>query len=88
MNATPGAVRDVLTGDHESWDPHIESIVGELKPGVKLAVRFRNGMTFKPTVTVAEPGQKLEWLGRGGFGIPLDIDQSFEVMLNSILPGR
>ncbi len=68
VEAGPDQVWDSLVGDHAGWDPHIESISGEVQVGEKIAVRFRNGMTFKPTVTVAEPGLALEWLGR--LGVP------------------
>ena len=68
IEASPDQVWKALVGDHAGWDPHIESISGEIQAGEKLAVRFRNGMTFKPTVTVAEPGVALEWLGR--LGVP------------------
>ncbi len=68
VEAGPDQVWEALVGDRAGWDPHIESISGEVQVGEKIAVRFRNGMTFKPTVTVAEPGRALEWLGR--LGVP------------------
>jgi hypothetical protein len=51
-----------------TWNPFITSLEGTLEKGERLAVRIAppNGkaMTFRPTVTAAETGRKLEWLGR------------------------
>jgi hypothetical protein len=50
-----------------SWNPFITSLSGVLAVGQRLKVRVApvggRPMTFKPRVTVVEPGQRLEWLG-------------------------
>ena len=64
--ASPSEVWETLTdgAGHSSWDPHIESIGGDFTEGSRLTVKFRRGMTFKPTVTELRPASTLEWLGR------------------------
>jgi hypothetical protein len=67
--AAPAIVWDILTdlGEHEDWDPFIVSAFGEVAVGSKLTVGLqlpgRKAQTFRPTVTVVEPGRKFEWLG-------------------------
>jgi hypothetical protein len=68
--AQPQAVWAILTdfGSYQSWNPFIVQAQGTASVGQRLALTMlRNGqaaMRFKPTVTVAEPGLTLEWLGR------------------------
>ena len=67
--AAPAIVWDLLTDldQHENWDPFIVSANGEAAVGSKLTVSIqlpgKKAQTFRPTVTVVEPGQKFEWLG-------------------------
>jgi len=53
-----------------TWNPFITSMSGVLKVGERLQVRIApvggRPMTFKPRVTIVEPGQCLEWLGTMG----------------------
>ena len=53
-----------------TWNPFITSMSGVLKVGERLQVRIApvggRPMTFKPRVTIVEPGQCLEWLGTHG----------------------
>lgn len=55
-----------------SWNPFITSVSGVFEVGERLTVRIApvggRPMTFKPRVTVVEPGRRLEWLGT--MGIP------------------
>lgn len=65
-----------------TWNPFITSMSGVLKVGECLQVRIAPGggraMTFKPRVTVVEPGRRLEWLG--AMGVPgLDDDPTRHV---------
>ena len=71
------AIRRVGTaGGHRCrsgrWNPFITSLSGVFEVGERLAVRIApvggRPMTFKPRVTVVEPGRRLEWLGT--MGIP------------------
>lgn len=57
----------VDSGSMGSWNPFITSMSGVLAVGERLRVRIApvGGalMTFKPQVTVVEPGRRLEWFG-------------------------
>jgi hypothetical protein len=74
LPAVPSVVWDQLvdTASMGSWNPFITSLSGILEVGERLRVRIApvggRAMTFKPRVTVVEPGQRLEWLGT--MGIP------------------
>jgi len=79
IEASPARVWDVLSGDHEGWNPFIERIEGLLAPGERLEVKFRSGPTFKPVVTTVEPGRVLEWLGSVGIRGIFDGRHRFEL---------
>ena len=70
IDASPARVWHVLTdfSSHADWNPFVRSIVGRPEKGEKLVVRIEpqggRGMTFKPTVLVAEREKELRWLGR------------------------
>lgn len=74
LPAVPSVVWEQLvdTASMGSWNPFITSLSGILEVGERLRVRIApvggRAMTFKPRVTVVEPGQRLEWLGT--MGIP------------------
>ena len=61
-------VQLTATSEFPTWNPFITSLEGTLKKGEKLNVRIAppNGkaMTFRPAVTAADEGRKLEWFGR------------------------
>jgi hypothetical protein len=70
VDAPAERIWNILT-DFESfpeWNPFIPKARGEAKVGAKLEVRIQppgsRPTVFRPTVTVAEPGHKLQWLGR------------------------
>jgi hypothetical protein len=52
---------------YPEWNPFIRSISGALEPGARLEARLQpsgaSGMTFRPTVLVADPARELKWLG-------------------------
>lgn len=56
------------TATFADWNPFMPKLAGTLAEGERLEVRITppgaKGMTFRPTVTVAEQCRKLEWLGR------------------------
>ena len=68
--APPERVWEVLTDfvAYGEWNPFIPSLAGEPAVGARLRVRIEppgaRGMTFRPTVTAADPGRELRWLGR------------------------
>jgi hypothetical protein len=67
--APPAVVWEILTDfdEHKSWNPFVVSAEGEVAVGSKLTVSIqpsgKKAQTFRPTVTVADPERKLEWLG-------------------------
>jgi hypothetical protein len=74
LPAVPSVVWEQLvdTASIGTWNPFITSLSGVIEVGERLQVRIApvggRPMTFKPRVTVAEPGRRLEWLGT--MGIP------------------
>ena len=66
INAAPDAVWDVLTdfASYKEWNPAMR-IEGAPEVGTKLHVHL-TGMSFKPKVLAATPGNELRWLGKLG----------------------
>jgi hypothetical protein len=67
--APPEAVWDVLTdvGAYPEWNPFLTIAQAPVAVGDRMNVTIRPGrrtMTFRPTVTVFEPGHEISWLGR------------------------
>lgn len=85
IDAPPAVVWDVITdfAAYPEWNSFITSIEGDVRVGARLRATFqlegRKPQTFRPTVTVVEPGRRLVWLGhllvRGLF----DGEHGFEV---------
>jgi hypothetical protein len=69
IDATPDTVWGLLTdfATYPEWNPFITRIEGEPTLGARLEADLqpagRKQSTFKPTVTVVEPGRHFEWLG-------------------------
>jgi hypothetical protein len=59
------------TASMGTWNPFITSLSGVFEVGEQLQVRIApvggRPMTFKPRVTIVEPGRRLEWLGTMAF---------------------
>ena len=72
----------VLTdfASHPAWDPFLTRIEGSATVGQRLAIRFHNGMTMRPTVTDVQPGRVLEWFGKLLFGGLFDGRHRFELV--------
>jgi hypothetical protein len=70
IEAPPARVWRVLSdfAAYPAWNPFIRRIEGDARPGARLTVVIQpvggRGMTFRPTVLVAEPERELRWLGR------------------------
>jgi hypothetical protein len=66
IDATPEAVWDVLTdfAAYGQWS-NFSAAEGTARVGTRLTMRMP-GMSFRPTVTVATPGQELRWAGTLG----------------------
>ncbi len=62
-------VWEVLTdlASFPEWNPMIRRASGEVRVGSRLKVRFEpegsKGHTFRPRLTVVEPGRELRWVG-------------------------
>src|SRR5690606_24538713 len=68
--APPSRVWEVLMDfqSYPEWNAFITSISGSARVGEKLSVRIqppgKKGMTFKPTVLVADPQREFRWKGK------------------------
>lgn len=73
IEARPDAVWAVLTDlpGYVEWNPFVVSAEGAVAVGERLTNRLQppggKSMTFRPRVTVVEPGRTFEWLGHLGF---------------------
>jgi hypothetical protein len=92
FEGTTEEVWNVLTDlpAHASWNPFITSFTGEVRVGAKLEVRLQpeggRGMTLRPTVLVAEPGQELRWIGH--LLVPGVFDGEHRFVIEPAGPGR
>jgi hypothetical protein len=92
IDAPPERVWQVLIdfGAYSQWNPFIHSIEGEPRVGSRLKVRIEppgaRGMTFRPTVRVAEPARELRWLGR--LFVPGLVDGEHRLALEPLEGGR
>ncbi len=85
IDARPEEVWSVLVdfARHHEWNPFFARIEGRAEVGTRLAVVSRKGdgegISFKPTVLRADPGQLLQW--KGSLVVPgvFDGTHSFEL---------
>ena len=65
------------------WNPFVRKAQGRLEPGEQLKIQLRldHGlpMTFRPRVTVVEPGRELRWLATMGRPGVFDVDRAFQI---------
>jgi hypothetical protein len=91
LPAEPSVVWEQLidTAAMATWNPFITSLSGKVEVGERLQVRIApvggRPMTFRPRVTVVEPGRRLEWLGT--MGIPGIFDGRHSFTLSAIGDG-
>jgi hypothetical protein len=70
IKAAPEKIWKILTEfeNYSAWNPFIQTIKGEKKPGGRLEVFIQppgaSGMKFKPKVLVFEKNQELRWAGK------------------------
>lgn len=90
--ASPAEVWATLV-DFESyteWNPFVTVAEGVPAEGERLRIRIAppggRAMTFKPVVTAADPGERLEWLGH--LGIRGLFDGRHEFRLTELDDGR
>jgi hypothetical protein len=85
INASAEKVWRVLTdfAAYSEWNPFVRRMEGEVSVGARLHVTIQpsgsKGMSFRPTVLVAEPNGELRWLGH--FWLPglFDGEHSFSI---------
>ncbi len=79
-------VWEILTdfSSYAEWNPFITSASGTAAVGERLRLRMHppggRAITFRPSVTVVEPGAVLEWLGRPGVPGLFDGRHRFELL--------
>lgn len=89
IDATPDVVWQILTDlDHyPDWNPFIVASHGSPVVGTTLTNRLQppggRRLTFRPTVTEADPGTSFEWLGRLLLPGLLDGRHRFELRSNT-----
>lgn len=70
IKAAPEKIWAILTEfeNYPAWNPFIQTIKGEKKPGGKLEIFIQppgaGGMKFKPKVLVFEKNQEIRWAGK------------------------
>jgi hypothetical protein len=85
IEATPAEVWAVLVDleHHAEWNPFMIDAHGDVAVGSRLRVKLKppggRATTFKPTVTVVEPGRCFEWLGHLGVRGLFDGRHRFEL---------
>lgn len=91
IDADGDAVWDVLTDfdRYSEWNPFIIESRGTAAVGTQLTNTLLNGtseMTFTPTITVADAGRELRWLGQ--FPVPGIIDGEHYFLIESLGSGQ
>jgi hypothetical protein len=87
IDASRDAVSDVLTdfASYSEWNPSMR-IEGTPEAGAKLVVHLLadggHGMSFRPKVLAATPGEELRWLGKLGFHGIADGEHFFVLTTN------
>jgi hypothetical protein len=85
INAPADKVWRVLTAfaDFPEWNPFVRRVEGEVSVGARLDVYIQpsggKGMSFRPTILVAEPNRELRWLGRLWLPGIFDGEHSFSI---------
>lgn len=92
IDAPAGRVWEVLAdlASYPEWNPMIRRASGELRVGARLKVRFEpegsGGHTFRPRLTVVDPGRELRWLGWPRF--PGVFDTEHYWIIEEMLDGK
>lgn len=90
--STPEHLWKILTdfSAYPLWNPFIRSIKGGVCIKEKLTVFVQpsggKGMTFRPTVLVAEPHKEIRWLGH--LFVPGLFDGEHYFQIEAVTPGR
>jgi hypothetical protein len=92
INASAEKVWRVLTDfvAYPEWNPFIRRLEGEVSVGARLQVYIQpsggKGMSFRPTVMVAERNKELRWLGHLWF--PGFFDGEHLFVIEALSEGR
>ena len=85
INAPAEKVWRVLTdfAAYPEWNPFVRRVDGEVSVGARLHVTIQpsggKGMSFRPTVLVADPNRELRWLGHLWLPGLFDGEHSFSI---------
>ena len=85
INAPAEKVWRVLTefAAYPEWNPFVRRVEGEVRVGARLHVSIQPsggmGMSFRPTVLVANPNRELRWLGHLWVPGVFDGEHSFTI---------
>lgn len=78
------------TSAYPSWNPFMTQVEGSLAKGKQLTVTIQppgsKPQTFKPTVTILEPGHRVAWLGR--LLMPGIFDGAHHLTVEALSPTR
>ena len=83
-------VWEILAGfdSYPDWNPFVREISGTPAVGERLRAVLQppqgRGLTIKPTVTAADPGQRLSWIGRLGVPGIFDGQHLFELTATEV----
>ncbi len=68
---------------YPEWNPFVRRASGEVRVGARLHVTIQpaggKGMSFRPTVLVADANRELRWLGHLWLPGPFDGEHSFVI---------
>jgi hypothetical protein len=85
INAPAEKVWQVLTdfAAYPEWNPFVRLVEGEVRVGARLHIYIQpsggKGMSFRPTVLVADPNREFRWLGHLWFPGLFDGEHSFVI---------
>ena len=90
IGAPVDRVWEVLAGfdSYPEWNPFVREISGTPAVGERLRAVLQppqgRGLTIKPVVTAADPGQRLSWIGRLGVPGIFDGQHLFELTATEV----
>ena len=68
---------------YPDWNPFVRRVEGDVRVGARLHVYIQpsggKGMSFRPTVLIAEPNRELRWLGHLWLPGLFDGEHSFSI---------
>jgi hypothetical protein len=84
VDATPAAVWGVLTDldAYAEWNPHIVAASGAVEEGARIRITVDRGertRQLRPTVTVVDPPERLEWRTTAGTSLLFAGRHAFEL---------